>query len=444
MTGSVPSEVGNLSNLGYLDVQGSRLTGSLPALDKLTKLTYLATTSNVGLGGNIPALPTTLRELYVSNCAFTALPPNLGALTALRTIIVEKNKFIGAPSVTWPSSVSTCILQSSGNSETNCFECPASGRISQCTCSPNLNVATCPFVAAPVQTPAHTPVPTPLSTPAPTPVQTTRTIALPPTAVTTTLPMAMEPTTRIGLGQACPAFNCSAPFVCRCVTGVGLTCFKTCSEPEASSPMAVQVATTGTVSESASTGSASVASGLSDSDVSVVTSWLGDTSTVLIAGLLDSSDDALIVAIVGSVVGVLLILSGLSAFLVWRLRRKKRGNDDVAKPSHYMAHAADFKSDESQRYESLSAKELGEVDAVRAKQKSKYKDARGSASHRCSKHFDNDFTSARAEAWVIDSDDLELGTVLGQGAFGVVRRAEWHGRTVAVKQIKNRLAAQYF
>jgi serine/threonine protein kinase len=32
--------------------------------------------------------------------------------------------------------------------------------------------------------------------------------------------------------------------------------------------------------------------------------------------------------------------------------------------------------------------------------------------------------------------DLELGTVLGQGAFGVVRRAEWRGRTVAVKQIK--------
>jgi tyrosine-protein kinase shark len=31
---------------------------------------------------------------------------------------------------------------------------------------------------------------------------------------------------------------------------------------------------------------------------------------------------------------------------------------------------------------------------------------------------------------------LELGSVIGQGAYGVVRRGEWHGRTVAVKQIK--------
>jgi hypothetical protein len=44
--------------------------------------------------------------------------------------------------------------------------------------------------------------------------------------------------------------------------------------------------------------------------------------------------------------------------------------------------------------------------------------------------------SARVEAWAIDVTDVELGSVLGRGAFGVVRRAEWRGRTVAVKQIK--------
>jgi serine/threonine protein kinase len=55
---------------------------------------------------------------------------------------------------------------------------------------------------------------------------------------------------------------------------------------------------------------------------------------------------------------------------------------------------------------------------------------------RLSKQSDGEFTSARVETWAIEMSDLELGSVLGQGAFGVVRRAEWRGRTVAVKQIK--------
>jgi hypothetical protein len=39
-------------------------------------------------------------------------------------------------------------------------------------------------------------------------------------------------------------------------------------------------------------------------------------------------------------------------------------------------------------------------------------------------------------AWQIDPADVELGATIGQGHFGVVRRAQWRGRTVAVKQIK--------
>jgi serine/threonine protein kinase len=45
--------------------------------------------------------------------------------------------------------------------------------------------------------------------------------------------------------------------------------------------------------------------------------------------------------------------------------------------------------------------------------------------------------STRApETWQIDAAELELGQVLGEGAFGVVRRGEWRGRSCAVKQIK--------
>jgi hypothetical protein len=41
-----------------------------------------------------------------------------------------------------------------------------------------------------------------------------------------------------------------------------------------------------------------------------------------------------------------------------------------------------------------------------------------------------------AQTWTIDSAELELGAVLGEGAFGVVRSGKWRGRTVAIKQIK--------
>jgi serine/threonine protein kinase len=44
--------------------------------------------------------------------------------------------------------------------------------------------------------------------------------------------------------------------------------------------------------------------------------------------------------------------------------------------------------------------------------------------------------SSSAQVWRIAASELELGRVLGQGAFGVVSRAKWRGRHVAVKQIK--------
>lgn len=43
---------------------------------------------------------------------------------------------------------------------------------------------------------------------------------------------------------------------------------------------------------------------------------------------------------------------------------------------------------------------------------------------------------ALSHTWAIDHSELELGAVLGEGAFGVVRSGKWRGRTVAVKQIK--------
>jgi hypothetical protein len=123
LTGPVPSGVGELINLVTLTLHSNQLTGTLPALDKLTKLVQLDTNSNAGLGGDIPAMPTSIRDLLVQNCSFTALPPNLSALTALADLRVHQNKLSGT--LTLPTSLPSCVLQRSNAAETNCFECGA-------------------------------------------------------------------------------------------------------------------------------------------------------------------------------------------------------------------------------------------------------------------------------------------------------------------------------
>jgi hypothetical protein len=129
LTGTVPSQVGNLRNLTALIVHSNQLTGTLPALEMLTKLTELDTRGNVGLVGSMPALPRSLRQLNVQNCSFTALPPNLSALSALTSLYVNQNKLFGPPPVV-PSSLNEngCTLQGS-LTETNCFDCPPSGML---------------------------------------------------------------------------------------------------------------------------------------------------------------------------------------------------------------------------------------------------------------------------------------------------------------------------
>jgi hypothetical protein len=144
LIGTVPTEVANLANLETLNLNGNKLIGTLPALDKLTKLTNLITNHNVGLGGNMPAMPTSIRTIFVQNCSFTGLPPNLSALTVLSRLYVHQNKLSGAPPVV-PLSVSLCTLQIIGDS--NCLACPANRTFGPCTCIPNSNVTACASLA---------------------------------------------------------------------------------------------------------------------------------------------------------------------------------------------------------------------------------------------------------------------------------------------------------
>jgi hypothetical protein len=142
-TGTVPSQVSSLTNLGSLTLASNRLTGTLPAVDTLTKLTELFASNNAGLGGSIPAMPTSIRGLFLHSCAFTALPPNLSALSALTGLYLQLNRLSGAPPLLMSSSTfRTCFLQTSA--DTNCFDCPSFGvgSVGPCVCRTK-NATTC-------------------------------------------------------------------------------------------------------------------------------------------------------------------------------------------------------------------------------------------------------------------------------------------------------------
>ena len=99
LTGEIPAELGNLTNLEWLYLFSNQLTGEIPAeLGSLTNLTHLLLTNNQ-LSGEIPAelgSLTNLEWLWLPNNQLTGgIPAELGSLTSLEDLSLDRNQLTG-------------------------------------------------------------------------------------------------------------------------------------------------------------------------------------------------------------------------------------------------------------------------------------------------------------------------------------------------------------
>ena len=100
LTGEIPAELGNLTNLEGLDLYGNQLTGEIPAeLGNLTNLTHLYLSGNQ-LTGEIPAELGNLANLQTlhlySNQLTGEIPAELGSLPSLQSLWLQGNQLTGA------------------------------------------------------------------------------------------------------------------------------------------------------------------------------------------------------------------------------------------------------------------------------------------------------------------------------------------------------------
>ena len=119
LTGTIPSELGNLTNLTFLQLGSNSLTGSIPAeLGNLTKLTYLYLGDN-SLTGSIPSELANLADLSTLHLGHNELsggiPPTLGNLVNLTRIYLNNNSLNGRIPATLGSLSNLTYLSLSEN-----------------------------------------------------------------------------------------------------------------------------------------------------------------------------------------------------------------------------------------------------------------------------------------------------------------------------------------
>ncbi|MFC1553150.1 putative Ig domain-containing protein [candidate division KSB1 bacterium] len=119
LSGSIPPELGTLTNLVSLDLSYNSLTGSIPLeLGNLTKLQSLSL-SDISLTGSIPpelGSLTNLTNLWIQSTGVTgSIPPELGTLDSLQTLYLNLNNLSGTIPIELASLVKLKELWLNGN-----------------------------------------------------------------------------------------------------------------------------------------------------------------------------------------------------------------------------------------------------------------------------------------------------------------------------------------
>ncbi|WP_419552385.1 cell wall-binding repeat-containing protein [Candidatus Poriferisodalis sp.] len=125
LTGSIPPELGNLTNLDTLLLYDNELSGSIPVeLGNLTNLTELLLPGN-RLSGSIPpelGNLTHLESLWLgSNRLSGSIPPELGNLTKLAELDLSDNELSGSIPDELGNLTSLAELDLSGNDLSGCI-----------------------------------------------------------------------------------------------------------------------------------------------------------------------------------------------------------------------------------------------------------------------------------------------------------------------------------
>ena len=101
ISGSVPSEIANLENLTYLNLANNQLDGSIPSqIGNLTNLEWLNLSYN-NLSGNIPTTigdMLSLQWLELGDNNFDLIPSEIGNLNQLKWLYLHNNNLTDVPS----------------------------------------------------------------------------------------------------------------------------------------------------------------------------------------------------------------------------------------------------------------------------------------------------------------------------------------------------------